>query len=171
MGLLPANATALERGLEAVITDLLEGVAIPLSALRVPATCPEPWLPFLAWGRGIDVWSDDWPIGVKRQAIEAAWDLHALKGTVAADRRILDGAGALYDYVEGTGAEHHTVAVKVQNSGTLLVTLDDLKRAIDNVRRASVHYTVTAEAGFCGPLQLAGGFGVARAAFFSGRLP
>ena len=170
MGLLPANATDLERGLEAVIATMLDGPAIPIRALRVVATCPEEWLPYLAWERGLDVWSNAWPIALKRAVVASAYVLHREKGTVAADRRILDGAGAVYDYIErATG--HHTVAVKIRNAGTLLATIADLERAIAHVKRASVHYTITHEVGFCAPLWLAGGFSAAAAARFEGRLP
>ena len=160
MGLLPANATALERALEEVITELLDGVDVtPIRTLRVVATCPEEWLPYLAWERGIDAWSDAWPIALKRAVIASAWNLHAEKGTFAADCRILDEAGALYDYVEGAGAEHHTVTINVHNTLTLRVTAADLRRAIDRVRRASVHYSIVGQAGLpLGQLQLAGGF-------------
>ncbi len=58
--------------------------------------------------------------------VAQAYAIHVEKGTVAADRRILEGAGAVYDYIEGAGAEHRTVQVKVLNSGSLLVTVGDL---------------------------------------------
>ncbi len=159
MPLLPPNATDLERALEAVITNLLESVPIPIRALRVVADCPEAWLPWLAWERGVDAWNEAWPVAVRRAVVAQAWLLHVEKGTVAADRRILDGAGALYDYIEGSGAGHHTVQVKVRNSDGLLVTVGDLRRQIDRVRRASVHYAVTAESGLCALPVLAAGFG------------
>ena len=170
MGLLPANATGLERAMEGVLTDMLEAVPIPIRTLRNVATCPEEWLPWLAWERNVDVWNADWPVALKRAVVAASFALHGEKGTVAADRRILDNAGAIYDYAEGSGAAHHTVTVWVRNTGTLLVTIDDLKRAIDRVKRASVHYTIRAGVGFCAPLYLAGGFGSASAVFFQGEL-
>ena len=159
MGLLPANATALERALGEVITGLLDGVSIPVRTLRTVATCPEEWLPYLAWERGLDAWSDEWPIYVKRAAVAGSFMLHAAKGTVAADRQVLDGAGAIYAYAEGAGASHHTVAIKVRNAGTLTLSAAEIERAIDRVKRASVHYAIAHEVGFCAPLWLAGGFG------------
>ena len=157
MGLLPANATALERALEGVLVDMLDTTPIPIRTLRDVATCPEEWLPWLAWERDVDVWNGDWPTALKRAVVAASFLLHSEKGTVAADRRILDGAGAVYSYAEGAGADHHTVEVKVHNSGALLVTVGDLRRSIGRVKRASVHYTLTAEAGLCGSMFLAGG--------------
>ena len=103
MALLPPNATTLERALEDVITGMLEAVPIPIRALRTVADSPEEWLPWLAWERGVDVWSDAWPAALKRAVVAGAYAIHVEKGTVAADRRILDGAGAIYDYTEGTG--------------------------------------------------------------------
>ena len=58
--------------------------------------------------------------------------------------------------------------IKVRNSGSLLVGVGDIERAIDQVRRASVHYTVTAEAGFCALPVLAGGLGAAAVVRFEG---
>ena len=158
MSLLPANATDFERALEGVITDLLTGLPIPIRALRLVDECPAEQLPYLAWERAVPEWDAAWEIDLKRAVVRAAFGLHAGKGTVSADRRILDGAGAIYTYVEGAGSNHHTVAVKVHNAGTLRVTLASLRAAIDAVRRASVHYTFTHEIGFSGPLLLAGGF-------------
>ena len=133
MGLLPANATALERALEEVITGMLGSVAIPIRALRVVATCPEEWLSFLAWERGIDEWNPDWPLAVKREVVAAAWSLHAEKGTFAADCRVLDAAGAVYDYVEGANG-HHTVTISIFNTLTLRVTFAELERAIGRIK-------------------------------------
>ena len=170
MPLLPPNATDLERALEEVITEMLEDVPVPIRALRVVADCPEEWLPYLAWERGIDAWDDAWPAALKRAVVAEAYAIHVEKGTVAADRRILDGAGAVYGYSEGAGADHHTVRIAVRNSGSLLVTVGDLERAIDHVRRASVHYTLTAEAGFCALPVLVGGMGAVAVARFEGAL-
>ena len=149
MPLLPPNATELERALEEVITEMLTGVDIPVRTLRTVATCPLEWLPWLAWERAVDTWNDGWPEELKRSLIAQAYQVHSLKGTVAADRRILEAAGAVYDYAEGSGADHHTVTINVQNSGSILTTVGELEAAINRVRRASVHYTVTATAGFC----------------------
>ena len=60
--------------------------------------------------------------------------------------------------------------IAVRNSGSLLVTAGDLERAIEHVRRASVHYAITAEAGFCALPVMAGGFGAAAVAQFEGAL-
>ena len=170
MALLPPNATALENALADVAADLLGAASIPIRDLRAVATCPEEWLPWLAWERRVPFWDDDWPGALKRAVVAAAFGLHREKGTVAADRRVLDQAGAIYSYVEGSGNAHHTVAVKVFNSAGLTVGTTALKRAIAQVKRASVHYTVTAEAGLCGVIDVAAGFVAAVvASAFEGR--
>lgn len=166
MTLLPANATPLERALAVVVTELLEAVAIPVRLLRSADHAPEAWLPWLAWERHVDTWLDSWPMALRRDAIRDSFRRHAHAGAVAGDRRILAEAGAAYDYTEHTGAQHHRVTVRVLNSQDLRVSVEDLRRALAAVGRASVHYTVTAQVGFAAPLFLAGGAAARSVAHF-----
>lgn len=169
MGLLPPNATALERALADVVAELLGDAPVPVRELRVVATCPADRLAWLAWERDVPFWDDAWPEELKRAVIAAAFGLHREKGTVAADRRVLGDAGAIYDYEESPAGAHHTVAISIRNSASLTVGTAALTRAIARVKRASVHYTVTAEAGFEAAVPVAGGFGAASVTCFAGR--
>ncbi len=60
-----------------------------------PDLCPEEFLPYLAWGLGLEIWKDDWPEEKKRDVIKRIWLLKRRKTTLQGIR----------DYVELTGGE------------------------------------------------------------------
>lgn len=87
MSLLPSNTTPLERAVEAVSQ-------LPTAQGLVPTlwhaqTCPEPFLPWLAWAMSVDDWDPAWSTQRKRQAIAESIEIHELKGTPSAIKRIL----------------------------------------------------------------------------------
>lgn len=88
--LLPPNATAIERSIEAA-TD--RPIPIPIADLWSPADCPAPILPWLAWALSVDHWDAAWPEETKRAVVAASAEVHRHKGTVWAMRRALNVAG------------------------------------------------------------------------------
>lgn len=92
MTLLPPNATALERAVEAASARLGD-VPTPLRDLWNPATCPLPLLPYLAWALSIDAWSSDWSEAVKRRRVAAAIQIQRTKGTAASVRSVVESFG------------------------------------------------------------------------------
>lgn len=88
--LLPHNATATERAIEAA-SD--RPIAVPVGDLWNPDTCPSALLPWLAWALSVDEWDPDWSDEAKRATIAASLEIHRRKGTVWAMRRALDVAG------------------------------------------------------------------------------
>lgn len=110
MTLLPPNATAFERAIEAA-TARVGNVPVPLRDLWNPATCPLSLLPYLAWALSIDSWSSDWPEMVKRKRVAAALQIQRSKGTADAVRTVVEsfgGAVALREWWQTTprGAPH-----------------------------------------------------------------
>ncbi len=157
-GLLPANATALERALEGVGARLLDA-PVPIGDLMSPQRCPEAALPWLAWALGVEDWDSGWPVDFKRRLIAGAVEVHRRKGTPAAVKRLLDAIGAVYDYTEPAPLRF---AVTIHNSDALPIdSLAGLRAAIDRAKRLSAHYTLTLATGFCGALPIAGGVGAA----------
>jgi phage tail P2-like protein len=77
--LLPPNATAFERALEASAARILD-VETPAD-IDDPATCPAYVLPWLAFGLSVDTWDADWTEADKRAAIADSMELHRRKGT------------------------------------------------------------------------------------------
>lgn len=90
--LLPPNATAQERAIEAAIARMVD-VPVPIGDLWSPEKCPAELLPWLAWAFGVDEWETDWPEEAKRAAIRDSVAIHRKKGTVWAIRRVLRNAG------------------------------------------------------------------------------
>lgn len=90
--LLPSNSSELER-LAAEAFAQIERVPVPLRELWNPDTCPVELLPILAWSFSVDRWSHSWPERAKREAIKAAYFIHAHKGTIGALRRVVEPMG------------------------------------------------------------------------------
>jgi phage tail-like protein len=80
--LLPPNATKYEIGLDAE-EDRVLNIPVPLRELWNPQTCPPAFLPYLAWGLGVDLWYSDWTDARKRQIIANIVAMKRLKGTLA----------------------------------------------------------------------------------------
>lgn len=97
--LLPTNASELER-LAAEAFAQIERTPIPLRELWSPDTCPVELLPILAWSFSVDRWSQAWPVSAKRNAIKAAYFIHAHKGTIGALRRVVEPLGYLIEVRE-----------------------------------------------------------------------
>ena len=97
--LLPTNASELER-LAAEAFAQIERVPVPLRDLWNPDACPVELLPILAWSFSVDRWSQAWPESAKRNAIKAAYFIHAHKGTIGALRRVVAPLGYLIEVRE-----------------------------------------------------------------------
>ncbi|WP_066530485.1 phage tail protein I [Erythrobacter sp. CCH5-A1] len=100
MTLLPPNATAFERALDAVEADRLGALPVPIGDVWSPERCPAQLLPWLAWGVSIDIWDTAWPEQVKRDAIAGAIEDQRRKGTKLAVRRALDRIDPLIGVTE-----------------------------------------------------------------------
>lgn len=90
--LLPKNSTPLERTLEEVAGERLEGLSFDFASLFDPDTCPPAFLPYLAWERGVELWDEDF-VGVeseddltrrRREIISRFEKIKRLRGTLAA---------------------------------------------------------------------------------------
>ncbi len=90
--LLPPNATALERAIEAGMAQLAD-VPVPLRTLWNPDTCPVELLPYLAWALSIDTWSSEWSETVKRARVRQALPIQRRKGTASSVRDVVESFG------------------------------------------------------------------------------
>jgi phage tail P2-like protein len=82
--LLPPNSEAPEKALDIAIAVRIEGIPVPIADILDPWKCPEPFLPWLAWQRSVDIWNPAWPVSVKRQVIASSLIVHRIKGTPGA---------------------------------------------------------------------------------------
>ncbi len=142
--LLPANATALERALEAAQARL-GNVPVPVDQLWDPWRCPAELLPWLAWAWSVDEWDPEWPEEVKRRVIAAAPEVHRRKGTRAAVEQALRAIGVVADIVEWwqrqpagvPGTFSVTAWVNEQLAAGGAVLTDKVQRQIDTVIRCT----------------------------------
>lgn len=142
--LLPLNSTPLELGIEATFA---ETTLIPLRALYNPDSCPEHFLPHLAWAWSVDRWDPAWPEPVKRAAIKASFYIHKHKGTIGALRRVVEPLGYLIEVLEwwqtvpegvpGTFA----LKVGVLDTGITEEMYLELERLIDDAKPVSRQLT------------------------------
>lgn len=148
--LLPPNATAAERAIEAAAAARLEAVPTPQGTLWDPMTCPAAILPWLAWAFSVDHWRAGWSEDTKRKVIAAAPAVHRLKGTRAAVEAALAAMNARVDIKEWfeTGGAPHTATATVfatspagaqQLSADLL---EDLQAAFASSAPARAHIAV-----------------------------
>ena len=79
--LLPQGSTPWE-----IAESLVSAKRRPLDASIIrklwnPWECPEEYLPILAWGLGLEIWNDNWPLSKKREIVARIWQLKRLKTT------------------------------------------------------------------------------------------
>ena len=158
--LLPPNATTLERVIESA-TDFfsVRPIDLPIRQLWSAADCPVALLPYLAWALGVEEWDSDWPEAVKRAAVASAFAIHREKGTLAGLRRLLENAGAEYEYQERPKGVPMTALLRIFNSNT--VYLPNIAAAIGRVKRASLDLDMELASAAAGQIPIAGGLGAA----------
>ena len=147
--LLPANATPLERALEAAIRPRVGPEVI--RQVWDPWACPAKLLPWLAWAFSVDYWEDGWAEDQKRAVIAASIEVHRRKGTPAAMRRVVESLGYGFDLVEWwqlepQGAPGTAEAFIFRKDAGRPVTAADLRlarRLLDDAKRATLHLAVT----------------------------
>lgn len=129
MSLLPPNATPLERAFDALESQALGDMPVPVGDVWSPAACPAPLLPWLGWGLSIDIWDSSWSDAQKRAAIASAIDDQRRKGTRAAVRRALDRIDPLIGITEWfqdpTNLEPYTFRLDLPDRNTSAVEYDD----------------------------------------------
>ena len=153
--LLPPNASALERSVEAAQAGRID--AIPVAELQRVwdvDNCPERLLPWLAWAMSVDNWDSNWPIDVKRAVIRDSVKLHKIKGTRAAVEQALSAINCEADIREwfddkDSLLQPHTFRVTSiypeevnLGGGKFERYVADVRRAIDASKRLSTHYVL-----------------------------
>ncbi|MCC5811325.1 MAG: phage tail protein I [Ectothiorhodospiraceae bacterium] len=109
-GLLPPNASRLQRDLEAATARQGTVPVEQLSRVWNPDTCPARLLPWLAWSVRVDRWNSSWSTSRKRQVIKAALRNNRHRGTVGALRRALAALGmdiTIREWFDYDGEPYH----------------------------------------------------------------
>jgi len=137
--ILPYNSTDMERAAE---TAIREGMAtgVPTDTLWSAEDCPVDLLPFLAWALSVDDWDAAWPEHIKRAVIAGSTQIHRLKGTPGAMRRVfkaLDLGLQLSEWFEHGGDPYtFRVDVLVATRGVSASEIKMIKSAIANTKNA-----------------------------------
>lgn len=120
-GLLPPNATPLERAAEMLSALRLDAIDTPFRDLWSAQDCPEALLPWLAWALSIDQWDASWPLAVRRQRVALAIEVQRGKGTIRSVELViasLGGRAVMREWFETEPpGEPHTFTVTVGLSG------------------------------------------------------
>jgi len=140
--LLPPGSSALERRLAAACSGMA-GLNVPLRELWKPATCPEKFLPYLAWAFSVDRWDESWVESVKRKVVLDAFYIHQHKGTTSAIRRVVEPFGFLIRIIEwwqtGEAPGTFRLDIGVQDKGITEESYQELERLISDARPCSRH--------------------------------
>lgn len=91
--LLPYNSSKAERSLS-LATARLGNLPADFQKNINPDTCSPEFLPWLAWALHVDTWDNAWTETQKRNVIRSSFEVHKLKGTVGAVRRMAQSFGA-----------------------------------------------------------------------------
>jgi len=95
----PDDATPLELTIEQASAPAAS-LPVEIARLNRGETAPLSAVPFLAWGRSVDLWSDDWTDGQKRSVVDQFFDLHRYKGTLGGiERHVALTPGRVIDAV------------------------------------------------------------------------
>ncbi|MGV3511891.1 MAG: phage tail protein I [Novosphingobium sp.] len=150
-GLLPPNATALERAFDALVAERLGLIDAAYRAFWDPWACPVALLPWLAWAVSLDEWDPSWSELVRRAQIARAIETQRHKGTVAGVAAILAAFGgtvALREWWQQSppGVPHtFDLSVALASTGTVPdpAFIEALVRAVASTKPLRSHFTFT----------------------------
>ncbi|MCR5941108.1 phage tail protein I [Ochrobactrum sp. XJ1] len=99
--LLPPEAGPFEKALvDSIIPSIVSVDVDAIRRVRDPYRCSVSHLPFLAWGRGVDLWREAWPEWKKRRITAEIYGMKGLKGTLPGINKYLRYVDAeIYDAI------------------------------------------------------------------------
>lgn len=147
VSVLPRHSTDFERALEQASLWVIQNSEIV--DVWNPDTCPERFLPWLAWSVSVDEWDASWGLAQKREVIRNSVTVHRLKGTKGAVRRALEAmrfGPEITEWFENNGDVHtfdiDAFADDVIDTGFNIgpELYAAVSRQIDHVKPARSHY-------------------------------
>ncbi|MEF9955625.1 MAG: phage tail protein I [Acinetobacter sp.] len=158
--LLPPNSTKLEKSLEHS-SARIETLAVPFIELNRIDSCPVPHLPWLAWEQRIEYWNPAWTEQQKRQAIIAAKDFNAQRGTRASLKTLINTVISDYEIVAWhqqtpKGQPYTFVIIVSENTIISIDQLAQLHTAVDSTKSQRDLYGVNANVKTTGNFIIAG---------------
>jgi phage tail P2-like protein len=163
----PSNATPVELALEHAVALITE-IPNPIDTLWDPWKCPVAFLPWVAWQYSVDYWRPEWPEQIKRQVIDAAYEVHRIKGTLPAIKRAIEGLGIESEIVrwfetDPPGAPYTmsvTAWAKPASDTNIVLDAagqDDLREVIEATKALRTDFALRIGAGYSAATAIAGG--------------
>lgn len=147
--ILPDNATPFERGLESAFSvwssvfpknkdgseapNLIEGIFF---SLWNPLAIDERLLPYLAYGLGVSIWPEGWPLEKKRAFVKDFLQIRAKQGTADSIIRSAEALGIAVTVTETKKA--FVTRVVVDTTGGVNIPNRDLLKTIRDICEAFV---------------------------------
>ncbi len=160
--LLPPNATAIERAIDASVSRMAE-LPVDIRQQWDPDTCPAALLPWLAWALSIDSWKPSWPESVKRQRVKQAVEIQRRKGTAKSVRDVVASFGSSLAIREwwqtsppGTPHTFELVLTLGESVPNTAEYQQDIVDAINRTKPVRAHFTLTTGISARGSLGLFG---------------
>lgn len=142
--LLPSNRTPLEQALAQLSTGDF-ALADVLRQMHSVDDCPIELLPWLAIQRSVDRWDPQWSEAIKRKVVKDSFEVHKLKGTVGALRRVVEPFAEIIDITEWHQLEPmgppgtFTMTLALFESGLSDTAIPELERMISDTKPLSRH--------------------------------
>lgn len=142
--LLPSNRTALEQALAQMSTGDF-ALADVLRQMHSVDDCPIELLPWLAIQRSVDRWDPGWSEAIKRKVVKESFEVHKLKGTVGALRRVVEPFAEIIDITEWHELEPmgppgtFSMSLALFDSGLTDTAIAELERMISDTKPLSRH--------------------------------
>lgn len=143
--LLPPNSTRLEKNLTEIGKKNFDLPSIRM--VKNIDEVPSEFLPFLAYQKSVDYWSDNWQEELKRKVIQQSRDHHKIKGTSAAIKRALEPFGYEVKLIEWFQVEPNltpgTFKLELDLIGKELnsETIQEVNRLVNEAKSAARHIT------------------------------
>lgn len=161
--LLPDNRSALERGIERALTQLVYASDNPYPHLLNPELTPVPILPHLAQERGVKEWQAAAPESEQRRTTANAWPVRRLAGTregvrLALDSLEFDAEITAWQERQPKGAPYHfsVVATKREQAAINQQVVKRLHAQIVNSKSERDSYDLSLALSFHSNLQATG---------------
>ena len=145
--LLPKNSTKLEKALDEH-TQRIDALPVTFASLIDADSCPDAFLPWLAWSRRVEYWDGKWPESKKRDVIKGARAFNAQRGTKSTLTQAMENIGISHSllawhelYPKGMP---YTFTVKVTNGRVTVQQQQEIYTALDSVKSARDQFSIDA---------------------------
>ncbi len=145
--LLPLNSTKLEKALDKQ-TQRVDALPVTFASLVDADSCPEAFLPWLAWSRRVEYWDGQWTESKKRNVIKNARAFNAQRGTKSTLTQAMDNIGLDHSllawhelYPKGTP---YSFTVKITGGRISVQQQQEIYTALDSVKSARDQFSIDA---------------------------